>query len=85
MLNKLNQKVNKLQMSLASQAQIQSELEQEVAEKNKDIDEKGMTPILINLKWQRPVKLFTKMKSPPKRLWNFKSSFNTRSLYNTIV
>ena len=51
MLNKLNQKVNKLQMSLASQAQIQSELEQEVAEKNKDIDEKGMTPILINLKW----------------------------------
>ena len=64
MLNKLNQKVNKLQMSLASQAQIQSELEQEVAEKNKDIDEKGMTPILINLKWT----LYQNEKSPKKTL-----------------
>lgn len=41
MLNKLQQKVTKLQASLDSQAHLQSDLEAEVTEKNKEIDARG--------------------------------------------
>lgn len=43
MLNKLQQKVTKLQASLDSQAHLQSDLEAEVTEKNKEIDARGKT------------------------------------------
>ena len=41
MLNKLQQKVTKLQASLDLQVHVQSELESDLTEKNKEIDRKG--------------------------------------------
>ena len=41
MLNKLQQKVSKLQSSLDLQVHVQSELENELTEKNKEIDARG--------------------------------------------
>ena len=41
MLNKLQQKVTKLQSSLDLQMHMQSELESELKEKNKEIDARG--------------------------------------------
>ena len=41
MLNKLQQKVTKLQASLDLQTHVQSELETDLTEKNKEIDRKG--------------------------------------------
>lgn len=41
MLNKLQQKVAKLQSSLDLQMHVQSELENELTEKNKEIDARG--------------------------------------------
>ena len=50
MLNKLQQKVTKLQASLDSQAHLQSDLEAEVTEKNKEIDARGKTEQRKHLK-----------------------------------
>lgn len=50
MLNKLQQKVTKLQASLDSQAHLQSDLEAEVTEKNKEIDTRGKTEQRKHLK-----------------------------------
>lgn len=41
MLSKLQQRVTKLQASLDLQMHVQSELESEVTEKNKEIDARG--------------------------------------------
>ena len=41
MVGKLNQKVKRLQLSLETQAHIQSELEQELSDKNKQLETKG--------------------------------------------
>lgn len=41
MLNKLQQKVTKLQNSLDLQMRVQSELEAELTEKNKELDARG--------------------------------------------
>lgn len=41
MLNKLQQKVTKLQNSLDLQMRVQSELEGELTEKNKELDARG--------------------------------------------
>ena len=41
MMNKLQQKVSKLQSSLDLQVHVQAELETELSEKNKEIDSRG--------------------------------------------
>ena len=46
MLNKLQQKVSKLQSSLDLQMHVQTELENELTEKNKEIDARGNVYIL---------------------------------------
>lgn len=49
MLNKLQQKVAKLQSSLDLQMHMQSELESELKEKNKEIDSRGNEVPIINI------------------------------------
>ena len=49
MLNKLQQKVAKLQSSLDLQMHMQSELESELKEKNKEIDSRGNEVRIINI------------------------------------
>lgn len=50
MLNKLQQKVTKLQSSLNLQMHMQTELESELKEKNKEIDARGNEVSVLNIK-----------------------------------
>lgn len=50
MLNKLQQKVTKLQSSLDLQMHMQTELESELKEKNKEIDARGNEVSVLNIK-----------------------------------